>query len=310
MNPKNRSVTGRRVTGTVKRHPDGYGFLVPDERGLPDLYIPKHSMEGVMTNDKLQVKVIPDGARFRGEGIEVVSRETKQVIGKLKIKDRTRGFLKDESLGWGEDLKVSWSLETKVKDGDFVLVRITSYPESVRGFQGEVEMVLGDIENPENDNMRVLASHNIPYQFSEEALEEARRLEPEVTAKDMEGRKNLRDKNFITIDGKTAKDFDDAILVQKENAGFRLWVAIADVSHYVKPGTAIDKDAYKRGTSTYFPNFVAPMLPEALSNELCSLKPQVPRLALVAEMSLSHEGGLQASKRVSFMKPLLNHKHV
>lgn len=305
MNQKNKSFVGRRVNGLVKRHPDGYGFLVPDEKGIPDLYIPKHLMNGVMTNDRIQAKVQPDGARYRGDGVEVIGRETKQVTGKLKMKDKSRGFLKDESLGWGEDLKVAWSPDKKVKDGDFVLVKITSYPESVRGFQGEIELVLGDIEDPQNDNLRVLASHHIPYEFSAETKREAAALGHEVSAKDMEGRTNLQDRNFITIDGKTAKDFDDAILVEKENSGFRLWVAIADVSHYVKPGTAIDQDAYKRGTSTYFPNFVAPMLPEALSNELCSLKPNVPRLALVAEMSISHEGGLQASK---FYEAVINSK--
>lgn len=294
--PNNKSPNGRRVTGTVKRHPDGYGFLIPDERGIPDLYIPKHFMEGVMTNDRLSAQVKPDGQRFRGEAIKVVSRETKQVIGRINTTDKSRGFLKDESLGWGENLKVIWSQDKKVKDGDFALVKITTYPDSIRGFQGEVEVVLGDIEDPQNDNFRILTAHHIPYQFSAEAIRQADTLPKTVTSEDKQGRKDLCKLPFITIDGKTAKDFDDAILVQREDGGFRLWVAIADVSHYVKPDSPIDKDAFQRGTSTYFPNFVAPMLPEALSNELCSLKPNVERLALVAEMHMNFEGHCKNSK--------------
>jgi ribonuclease R len=296
MKQKFKSSSGRRLAGVVKRHPDGYGFLIPDEKGVPDVYVPKHLMDGVMTNDRISVQVKPEGHRFRGEGVQIVSRETKKVTGRVHLSTPARGYVKDESFGWGEDLKVTWSPDKKVKDGDYALIKISAYPDSVRGFQGEIELLLGDIEDPQNDNLRVLAAQNIPFQFSSECLQEASRLPKDVTEADMKGRKDLRQLKFITIDGKTAKDFDDAILVQKEKFGFRLWVAIADVSHYVKPGTAIDKDAYQRGTSTYFPNFVAPMLPEALSNELCSLKPKVPRLSLVAEMELDHGGSLQRSK--------------
>lgn len=292
----NKIPINKKLEGVIKRHPDGYGFFIPDEGAIPDLYVAKHSMQGVMSNDRVLVLPQKDGARTRADIIQIIQRQTKNVSGQLKKLNPSQGILRDESYAWGEDLKVSWSPQMQIKDKDWVVVKITSYPDSVRGFQGQVEAVIGDISDPLNDNIRVLAAHSIPHVFTKNSKLEAERLHPEVTEKDFAGRKDLRSKNFITIDGKTAKDFDDAIYVEKLGNGFRLWVAIADVSHYVRPGSAIDKDAYDRGTSTYFPGFVAPMLPEELSNELCSLKPNVPRLSLVAEMDFDFQGEKSSSK--------------
>lgn len=290
------ALLNKKLTGTVKRHPDGYGFFIADESGLPDVYIAKHIMVGVMSNDKVELLVKKDGDRFRGEIVGVVERAVKQVSGKVKKVNSSQGVLRDESFAWGEDLKVSWPPTIQIKDQDWVVVKIQSYPDSVRGFQGQVDSVIGDISDPQTDNVRILATQNIPHNFSKKALAEANALPDHVVEKDFSGRKDLRKKYFITIDGKTAKDFDDAVYVEKISSGFRLWVAIADVSHYVRPGSAIDKEAYERGTSTYFPNFVSPMLPEALSNELCSLKPNVPRLSLVAEMDINFNGERTGSR--------------
>lgn len=285
----------KKIIGTIKRHPDGYGFFIADEENIADVYVAKHSMVGIMSNDKVEILVKKDGDRLRGEITSVIERGTKKVSGRVKKMNASQGALRDESFAWGEDLKISWPPQMQIKDQDWVIVNITSYPESVRGFQGQVDAVIGDISDPQTDNLRVLATQNIPYKFTAKALAEAKALPPEVHESEFAGRKDLRQKNFITIDGKTAKDFDDAIYVEKMPKGFRLWVAIADVSHYVRVGSAIDKEAYDRGTSTYFPNFVSPMLPEALSNELCSLKPNVPRLALVAQMDMSFEGEKQSA---------------
>ncbi len=164
------------------------------------------------------------------------------------------------------------------------------------GFSGRVISVIGDAADPLNDSLRMLHAHNIPFNFSKASEREAQGLPKEVTERDWAGRKDLRKLPIVTIDGKTAKDFDDAVYVEREGRGFHLIVAIADVSHYVKAGSAIDEDAFERGTSTYFPNFVSPMLPEALSNELCSLKPNVPRLALVADMHLDFQGEMTSSE--------------
>jgi ribonuclease R len=294
MTKHNRSL----VTGFVKRHPDGFGFLIPLDVEHPDVYIPRNSMVGVMTNDKVEVSVAPEpgGDRFRGKIVKIVERGMKEVLGRFHSTGKNKGLLVDYSHGWGADLTVKVSPEFQIKDGDWVLVKITEYPDSETGFTGEIIKLIGDGLDPNTDNRRVLAQHQIPYEFTKECIQLSEKFPDEVTAEDMLDRKDLRQEAFITIDGVTAKDFDDAILVESTSKGFRLKVAIADVSHYVKPGDAIDKDAYIRGTSTYYPGFVAPMLPEKLSNGLCSLKPMVPRLALVADMYLDFQGELLSTQ--------------
>ena len=287
----------KQVTGLIKRHPDGFGFLVVDNSEVPDLYISKRDMQGVMTNDRVSASVVrePGGKRFRGEDLKIISRSTKGVIGQYMPLSDEGGLLQDKSLSWGEDLFVSYPRDMKIKPGEWVHVEIKTYPGSDEGFTGVVKAVIGDVADPQNDDKRMLLVHNIPNVFSQATINEAEALPDEVRDSDMKNRKDLRELKFITIDGQTAKDFDDAILVETGNQGMTLYVAIADVSHYVKPGTAIDEDAYERGTSTYFPNFVSPMLPEKLSNGLCSLKPHVPRLAFVAEMHLNFNGDMISS---------------
>lgn len=288
----------RESTGTVKRHPDGFGFFIPDDSDFPDVYIPRQSMEGVMSNDRVRISVEREkgGDRFRGEILEVEKRAVTRAMGVYHEKSPGRGVLLDKSFAWGADLQVTVPPDLKVKKGEIVVAQVESYPGSPRGFAGKVISVIGDMADPMNDSLRMLHSHQIPFQFSKEAIREADQLSPEVTEKDWAGRKDLRSLPIITIDGNTAKDFDDAVLCESTPTGFHVIVAIADVSHYVKEGSAIDDNAYERGTSTYFPNFVSPMLPEKLSNELCSLKPNVPRLALVADMQLNFQGELVESE--------------
>lgn len=287
------------ATGIIKRHPDGFGFLIPDDPEQPDVYIPRNGMNGVMTNDRVRVRVERErgGDRFRGEVLEILSRAVTRAMGQFIAEGGPgRGVLRDKSFGWGEDLRVNCPPELQCKQGDLVVAQIESYPDSPRGFSGRVISVIGNAADPMNDSVRMLHAHNIPHGFSKECLREADVFASEVREKDWAGRKDLRKLPIITIDGKTAKDFDDAVFTELTDRGFHLIVAIADVSHYVREGTAIDEDAYLRGTSTYFPNFVAPMLPEKLSNELCSLKPNVPRLAMVSEMWLNFQGDLERSE--------------
>lgn len=286
------------VVGFVKRHPDGFGFLIPLDIQHPDVYIPRNSMTGIMTNDKVEVSVHPEpgGERFRGRIVRVVERGLNEALGKFHPTGRSKGILIDYGHGWGEDLLAIVPDGMEVKDGDWVTVKVTDYPGSKKGFCGDILQVIGDSLDPNTDNKRVLVAHHIPHEFNQDCLGHSERLPEEVEEADFRHRKDLRQESFITIDGVTAKDFDDAILVENTNKGFRLKVAIADVSHYVKPGDPVDKEAYIRGTSTYFPGFVAPMLPEKLSNHLCSLKPFVPRLALVADMYLDFQGELQGTQ--------------
>lgn len=294
------------LVGFVKRHPDGFGFFIPDDKEFPDVYLPRQEMHGIMTNDRVEIHVSPekDQSRLRGQLSKIVERKTKSVIGILQKKS-SQYFLKDESFAWGSDLKITDAANLNDFVGQLVVVDITSFPEEKDGFVGVVSKALGSAANPLNDIQKVIIQNQLPAKFSQACLTEAKNFVEEVQPKDKVGRVDLTEMSFITIDGATAKDFDDAILVQTKNTGFQLWVAIADVSHYVKPQSAIDKDAYERGTSVYFPNFVVPMLPEVLSNGLCSLNPKVDRLSLVAEMHFDFEGHMTTSK---FYEAVINSK--
>jgi len=252
-------------------------------------------MNSAMTNDRVSVAVEREkDGRFRGDIIRINERSQKIIAGKFTPINERYGVIKDEGKGWGSDLRIALEKSMNAKSGELVAAKVTQYPDQGK-FEGEVTEVIGDALNPLNDIKRVVITQNIPEKFSEATLEEAKHFEANPTEKDFAGRKDLRHLPIITIDGATAKDFDDAVYVEMTNDGFHLYVAIADVSHYVKVGSAMDKDAYERGTSVYFPNFVIPMLPEALSNGLCSLNPHVPRLALTAEMRFDFTGIMTAS---------------
>jgi ribonuclease R len=286
------------LQGTIKRHPDGFGFFIPDESEHPDVYVPRQSMNGVMTNDKIMIDVFPEkgGQRFRGEVIRILSRGTTTVVGTYHQLNPSTGIVRDDGKGWGEDLKIPTEESKGAAEGELVSVEITNYPDHPKGFRGKVSEVIGNAMDPLTDIRRVLLQNHIPHEFPAEVESESRQFSTTVLESDMKNRHDLRKLSFITIDGATAKDFDDAIYIESNSQGFKLYVAIADVSHYVRPGTAIDKEAYERGTSVYFPNFVVPMLPEVLSNGLCSLKPHVARLSLVAEMQMNFVGEILDSQ--------------
>lgn len=294
------------VVGIVKRHPDGFGFMIPDDSNLPDVYIPRRSMTGVMGLDKVRVRVTrePGGDRYQGEIEEIVSRGQNRVIGPIAKINGNEGVIEDRSFSWGGPMYADLTGHN-VKVGTWVAVQVEQFPEEGEDFRGRVIQVLGDLSEAKSDSLRMLHSHQIPFEFSKKTLKEVDVLANEVTAEDKRGRKDLTKMDLITIDGKTAKDFDDAVFAEKTNEGFHLVVAIADVSHYVKPGTALDDDAYERGTSTYFPNFVAPMLPEKLSNNLCSLMPKVDRLCFVCDMQIDFSGAITSYE---FYEAVMNSK--
>lgn len=289
--------TNKQV-GIVKRHPDGFGFFIPDQAGTPDVYIPKQFMNGVMTNDKVEVAVYPEpgGKRFRGEISRIVDRAHKKVIGKFQHMNDQLGIILDTNNNWGANLSIPLKFSGGAKADDLVIVEITSYPTNNNQFIGKVTEVLGDANDPMYDTKKVIINHKIPHEFTGAIEVESQKFSHDLLPSKFRDRKDLTKTPLITIDGKTAKDFDDAIFVEQTATGFHLIVAIADVSHYVKIGSAIDTEAYERGTSVYFPNFVVPMLPEVLSNELCSLKPDVYRLCLVADMNFDFQGCIQKSE--------------
>jgi ribonuclease R len=286
------------LSGIIKRHADGFGFLIPDNTEHADVYIPKQSMVGVMTNDKVMAEVFKSRGdnRFHGEIIKVTSRGTQKLVGRIKNLNELWYLIPDESKGWGHDLKIKKEDALNGKEGDLVQVEILTYPGEGAPFTGKVIEVIGNAEDPLTDVRRVLRTQNIPEEFSRATLSEVAQLHEDPKPADWKGRIDLTKIPLITIDGATAKDFDDAVFTETTHSGFHLIVAIADVSYYVKPGTSLDQDAYERGTSVYFPNFVVPMLPEILSNGLCSLKPNVPRLCMVADMHFDFQGRMVKSK--------------
>jgi ribonuclease R len=283
--------------GIVKRHPDGFGFFIPDEMGLPDVYIPKQFMKNVMTNDKVEVAVYPEpgGKRFRGEVLKILDRAFKKVVGKYHDLNDQFGVILDNNNNWGANLSIPKRWVMDAKNDDLVIVEIVGYPDHKEPFLGKIIEVLGDSNDAQHDTKKVIINSKIPHIFPAAVEKESLEFSEDIGPHNFPKRKDISHLPLITIDGKTAKDFDDAIYVEQNEKGFRLIVAIADVSHYVKLETAIDTEAYDRGTSVYFPNFVVPMLPEVLSNELCSLKPHVYRLCLVADMQFDFQGATMNS---------------
>ena len=284
--------SGKTVKGIVKRHPDGFGFVIPDEKSHPDIYIPSSQMESALTYDWVEALVQKRRHQraFFGSIKTILKRHWEWTSGPCEtVNGKT--LLKKHSLPIDEPVEIQNPRNLPVKEGEWVKVKLTSYPEQSKSFQGEIVENLGVItSSAKDDNLRILAKQNISMKFPKPVLEELKALPDEVKPKDWEGRKDLTDKAFITIDGATAKDFDDAVFVEKHSFGFRLLVAIADVSHYVQENSQLDQEAYLRGNSTYLPDLAIPMLPEKLSNGLCSLNPHVPRLALVAEMDFDAQG--------------------
>ncbi len=286
------------VHGIVKRHPDGFGFVLTKEEGHPDVFISREDMQGVMSNDQVEVEVYKSAKsdRYYGKVLQITARAVSRIVGKYEKLDNGDGRIVDGINQWGQSLKIPFRSSRGAVNGDLVAAEIVQYPMSGQEFMGRVVEIIGDGNDPLNDIKRVLHLSKIPKEFSSAALREAEMLPAHVLDKEIVGRKDLRDLPLITIDGVTAKDFDDAIYVNTNAKGFRLWVAIADVSHYVRSGAPLDADAYERGTSVYYPNFVVPMLPEKISNELCSLKPNVDRLTFVCEMQISFQGEVESAE--------------
>ncbi len=299
LRQRQRPTPTHTLTGIVKRHPDGFGFFIPEDPSRPDVYLPKRQMAGLMSNDRIKIAVFPRKHRknlFSGKVLQLIKRGQEYTVGQYQPLSNKTGLIKDDSFQWGEDLKIQLNKNQKIKKGEWVEVKITHWPNSLKGLSGEVVGSLGLFPKSSEDNIRVVQKHNIPVSFSKDCLKEAEIIPDTIPKNLLNQRKDLRSFPFITIDGKTAQDFDDAVYVSSGPTGWTLYVAIADVSHYVKQGSVMDKEAYQKGNSTYFPGFTLPMLPEKLSNHLCSLKPGEDRLAFVAEIHFNQEGEKEKAK--------------
>ncbi|WP_423823739.1 ribonuclease R [Salinisphaera sp. SPP-AMP-43] len=285
------------VRGKVQGHRDGFGFLLPDDGSQDDVFLSPRQMRLVMHGDRVVVHVTGRDARGRREGriAEVLERVNETVIGRF-VADNGMYHVVPDNARIGHQIRVPANARNGAEDEQIVTVRLTQ-PPSKRGQPvGEVVEVLGDRMAPGMEIDIAIRSNGIPHEWPAEAMEQAKACGDEVAEADKAGRVDLRDMPLVTIDGADARDFDDAVFAKKTRAGFKLYVAIADVSHYVDKDSSLDEEAQRRATSVYFPDYVVPMLPEALSNGLCSLNPEVDRLAVVCEMRLNRAGELKSSK--------------
>ncbi|HYG69143.1 MAG TPA: VacB/RNase II family 3'-5' exoribonuclease, partial [Anaeromyxobacteraceae bacterium] len=278
------------VAGRIEGHPDGHGFLRPDD-GSPQVFLSPAEMRQVLHGDRAAVRVTGQDHRGRPAGmiVEVLDRARRRIVGRL-LSEHGVLILVPEDRRIAQDIIVPPDEAGNAKPGEVVTVDLIAQPSRHAQPIGRVAEVLGHHADPGMEIEIAVRKFDLPHEFSRRALAAARAMPDEVRPEDASGRKDLRELAFVTIDGETAKDFDDAVFCRREGKGFRLWVAIADVSHYVRHGDPLDEDARERGTSVYFPRRVIPMLPEKLSNGLCSLNPDVDRLAVVCEMAISPKG--------------------
>jgi ribonuclease R len=284
------------VVGTVSGHRDGFGFLVPDDGG-DDLFLPFHEMRKVFHGDRVAARVTGRDARGRPEGAiaEVLERRTRQVAGRFALEGGV-GFVTPDNRRISQRVVVPREATGPARHGDLAVVEITEQPGRSRDPVGRVLRVLPESGGADAAIDLAIASHGLSHEFPPEAIAEARAYGREVTADARARREDLRRLPLVTIDGEDARDFDDAVYAEPNAAGFRLVVAIADVSYYVRPGSALDAEARARATSVYFPSRVLPMLPEELSNHLCSLMPDVDRLCMVCDMQVNRAGAVTKSR--------------
>jgi ribonuclease R len=294
------------VAGRLTVRPEGFGFVLAHEG--EDLYVPRGGMHGAMDGDTVlarEERSRATGSRRSGVVVRVLERVRERVVGRFETQEGRSVVIpydpKIDAL-----VRIADGKAGSAREGEIVQVRLTAFPDARRVAYGEVEERLGFLGEPGVDVEIVLRSHNLPPRFPQPVVEEAERYPEQVRPEDLRGRRDFRERRIVTIDGETAKDFDDAIEAEKTPAGYRIGIHIADVSHYVTEGDVLDDEARSRGTSVYFPGRVLPMLPERLSNGLCSLNPRVDRLVLSAILELDARGRVVGS---DFTKGVIRSGH-
>jgi len=278
------------IKGKVQGHPDGFGFLIPED-GSADLVLSEKEMHNVLHGDTVMVRVAGEDRRGRREAkiVEVLEHANTRVVGRL-YEEHGIKFVVAENRRISQDFLVAAGEHGGAQAGQVVMLEIMQQPSKHAQPIGRIVEVLGNYADPGMEIEIALRKHNLPNEFPHEAKRQAEHFSPEVKAADYAGRESVAHLPLVTIDGETARDFDDAVYCEPNGKGFRLVVAIADVSAYVRSGDALDKEAINRGNSVYFPRRVIPMLPEELSNGLCSLNPNVERLCMVCDMQISASG--------------------
>ncbi|HWV15069.1 MAG TPA: ribonuclease R [Cellvibrio sp.] len=278
------------IRGRVQGHRDGYGFVIRADGG-EDIYLHNRQMRKVFDGDEVLVRLSGEQYRGKEEGaiVEVLAHNTTQLAGRFYNEDGVQ-FVRPENARITQDVMIPFGSYGGAVHGQIVVAEITQQPDKSRLPMGRVIQVLGDHMAPGMEIELAIQAHGIPSVWPQEVAAEAAQLPSEVAEADKLHRVDVRNLPFVTIDGEDARDFDDAVLCERRRGGWRLCVAIADVSHYVQINSALDMEARGRGNSVYFPDYVVPMLPEALSNGLCSLNPHVDRLCMVCEMTITDSG--------------------
>ena len=310
MNPRAKVADmNEEILGTVQGHRDGHGFVVRDD-GERDIYLPPNEMRAVLHKDKVQVRIARHDHRGRPEGrvVEIVERPDQPIIGRF-LQESGVWLVAPEDKRYGQDVLIPSNATGAAKPGQVVVVELTEAPALFGQPVGRITEVLGEVDDPGMEIEIAVRKYGVPHIFSDACLEQAKALPEKVRPADYKHRIDLTDIPLVTIDGEDARDFDDAVYCEPakvgRSKGWRLLVAIADVSHYVTTGSAIDVDAYDRATSVYFPRRVIPMLPEKLSNGLCSLNPDVDRLCMVCDMLITAQGEIHAYQ----FYPAVMHSH-
>jgi len=280
------------ITGKFQAHEKGFGFVLP-EAGGDDVYIPANAINGAMHGDRVMARITRPATPTRtqeGEVVKILVRAHKTVVGTFDTSG-SFGFVTPDHSRLFRDVFIPRDYTNGAKPGQKVVVEITRWPEANRNAEGKIIEILGDSGEAGVDIMSIIRAYGIRYEFPEEVLREARKVPQVVREEDMKGRRDLRDLRMVTIDGEDARDLDDAVSIEVlENGNYRLGVHIADVSHYVREGSMLDREALLRGTSVYFPDRVVPMLPKELSNGICSLNAGEDRLAFTVMMEIDKTG--------------------
>ncbi|GAB2536171.1 ribonuclease R [Simplicispira piscis] len=299
MNPRAPlSPSADEIEGSVQGHRDGHGYVLRDD-GQPDIFLPPNEMRAVLHKDRVRARIVRQDRRGRPEGrvVEILERPAQPIIGRL-LQESGVWIVAPEDKRYGQDILIPGDALGSAKPGQVVVVELTEPPALFGQPVGRITEVLGEVDDPGMEIEIAVRKYGVPHEFSEDCLAEAGALPDHVRAQDKRQRIDLTDVPLVTIDGEDARDFDDAVYCEPAKVGrgkgWRLLVAIADVSHYVQTGSAIDVDAYDRATSVYFPRRVIPMLPEKLSNGLCSLNPDVERLCMVCDMLINAKGEVHA----------------
>ncbi len=285
------------VRGRVQAHPDGFGFLIP-EAGGDDMVLSPKEMRAVMNGDHVLAYQTGVDRRGRPEAKirEVIEHANLTVVGRF-FTEYGVGFVIPDNKRLTQDISVPIEFSGNANNGQMVLIELVAFPTNRSQSIGKVIQILGEHMAPGMETEVAIHAYGLPFEWPEEALAEVSKIPMQIQESELEGRVDLRHLPFVTIDGEDARDFDDAVYCEpRKKGGFQLYVAIADVSHYVRPHSALDREAIKRGNSVYFPSKVVPMLPEALSNGICSLNPHVDRLAMVAEVGLSADGKISRTR--------------